>query len=50
MRRPSKDDPNQPSLPTTWSIEDTGAALVVKNSGGQKLGLFITKRSRGGNS
>jgi hypothetical protein len=36
--------------PPPWSIEDTGTTFVVKDSGGQKLGLFITKRSRGRNS
>jgi hypothetical protein len=40
----------QRRFPPPWSIENTGAAFVVKDSGGQKLGLFITKRSRGGNS
>jgi hypothetical protein len=37
-------------FPPPWSVEDIGAAFVVKDGGCQKLGLFITKRSRGGNS
>ena len=27
-------------FPPPWSIEDIGAAFVVKNSAGQKLGYF----------
>ena len=38
---------NQSPLPT-WSLEDTGAAFVVKDSSGQKLVIFITRRSPAG--
>jgi hypothetical protein len=42
--------PQGSRFPPPWSIADIGAAFVVKDSAGQKLGLFITKKSRGGNS
>jgi hypothetical protein len=29
-----------PPLPAAWSVEDIGAAFVVKDSNGQKLGYF----------
>ena len=34
--------PTKRRLPPPWSIEDTGAAFVVKDGGWQKLaGLFV---------
>jgi hypothetical protein len=34
-------------FPPPWSIEDTGAAFVVKDSGGQKLGYFYYEEEAG---
>jgi len=34
-------------FPPPWSLEDTGAAFVAKDGGGQKLGYFM-RRSRAG--
>jgi len=32
--------PAQRRFPPPWSVEDIGAAFVVKDSAGQKLGYF----------
>ena len=34
-------------FPPPWSIEDIGAAYVVKDSGGQKLGYFYYEEEPG---
>jgi hypothetical protein len=34
-------------FPPPWSIEDTGAAFVVKDAGGQKLGYFYYEEEPG---
>jgi hypothetical protein len=34
-------------FPPPWSIEDIGAAFVVKDSGGQKLGCFYYQEEPG---
>jgi hypothetical protein len=34
------DERSQPPLPAAWSVEDIGAAFVVKDGDGQKLGYF----------
>jgi hypothetical protein len=34
-------------FPPPWSIEDTGAAFVVKDSSGQKLGYFYYEEEPG---
>jgi hypothetical protein len=34
-------------FPAPWSIEDTGAAFVVKDGGGQKLGYFYYEEEPG---
>jgi hypothetical protein len=34
-------------FPPPWSIEDIGAAFVVKDSGGQKLGYFYYEEEPG---
>jgi hypothetical protein len=35
------------SFPPPWSIEDIGAAFVVKDNGGQKLGYFYYEEEPG---
>jgi len=39
-------DGGSPPLPAAWSVEDIGAAFVVKDSNGQKLGYSIMKKNR----
>jgi hypothetical protein len=34
-------------FPSPWSIEDIGAAFVVKDGGGQKLGYFYYEEEPG---
>jgi hypothetical protein len=34
-------------FPPPWSVEDIGAAFVVKDSGGQKLGYFYYENEPG---
>jgi hypothetical protein len=34
-------------FPPPWSIEDTGAAFVVKDASGQKLGYFYYEEEPG---
>jgi hypothetical protein len=34
-------------FPPPWSLEDTGAAFVVKDSSGQKLGYFYYEEEPG---
>jgi hypothetical protein len=38
---------SQSPLPAAWSIEDIGAAFVVKDSGGQKLAYFYYEEEPG---
>jgi hypothetical protein len=37
--------PTNRRFPPPWSIEDIGAAFVVKDNGGQSSAIFITRRS-----
>ena len=39
--------PTNRRFPAPWSIEDIGAAFVVKDSGGQKLGYFYYEEEAG---
>jgi hypothetical protein len=39
--------PTNRRFPLPWSIEDTGAAFVVKDAGGQKLGYFYYEEEPG---
>jgi len=34
-------------FPAPWTVEDTGAAFVVKDGGGQKLGYFYYEEEAG---
>jgi len=34
-------------FPAPWSVEDTGAAFVVKDAAGQKLGYFYYEEESG---
>jgi hypothetical protein len=34
-------------FPPPWTVEDTGACFVVKDSGGQKLGYFYYEEEAG---
>jgi hypothetical protein len=37
-------------FPPPWSLEDTGAAFVVKDAGGQKLAYVYYEKSLGGDT
>jgi hypothetical protein len=39
--------PDRGRLPPPWTIEDIGAAFVVKDSAGQKLGYFYYEEDPG---
>jgi hypothetical protein len=39
--------PTNRRFPAPWSIEDIGAAFVVKDAGGQKLGYFYYEEEPG---
>jgi hypothetical protein len=39
--------PRTRRFPPPWSVEDIGAAFVVKDSGGQKLGYFYYEEEPG---
>jgi hypothetical protein len=39
--------PNNRRFPPPWSVEDIGAAFVVKDSSGQKLGYFYYEEEPG---
>jgi hypothetical protein len=39
--------PNGRRFPPPWSIEDIGAAFVVKDASGQKLGYFYYEEEAG---
>jgi hypothetical protein len=39
--------PTSRRFPPPWSVEDTGAAFVVKNGSGQKLGYFYYEEESG---
>jgi hypothetical protein len=39
--------PTNRRFPPPWSVEDTGAAFVVKDSSGQKLGYFYYEEESG---
>jgi hypothetical protein len=39
--------PTNRRFPPPWSIEDTGAAFVVKDGSGQKLGYFYYEEEPG---
>jgi hypothetical protein len=39
--------PTNRRFPPPWSVEDTGAAFVVKDGGGQKLGYFYYEEEAG---
>jgi hypothetical protein len=44
---PEASMPPSRRFPPPWSIEDTGAAFVVKDSTGQKLGYFYYEEEPG---
>jgi hypothetical protein len=39
--------PDSRRFPPPWSVEDTGAAFVVKDTSGQKLGYFYYEEEPG---
>jgi len=47
MRPPNNKARYQRYFPTPWTVEDVGAAFVVKDSNGQKLGYFCYKEEPG---